>query len=172
MNAIKKNNLINAVLFQALWFSAVYGSANKLLWPSVISLIILGVWQLNTNRRATSDYILIFVALIIGVIIDSFWIQMGIIEYFDKRPIIWLSPMWILILWAGFALTINHSMAWMKKHPLIPILCGLISAPLSYYAGQRLGAMTYKQDVLVVSAYIGLAWAVALPLLVKVSQKN
>ena len=172
MDAAKKSNLINAALFQAIWFAAVYGGANAILWPSIILFIILCLWQLNINRRAGSDYILITAALCIGLTIDSIWINIGMIDYTDKRPLIWLSPIWILILWMGLALTINHSMAWLKLHPLLPILCGLISAPLSYYTGQRLGAMTYHQDPLLVSAYIGLAWAVALPLLVKISHRN
>lgn len=162
----KKNLLINAGLFQILWFAAVIGSANNLVWPCLIMLIILFYWQLQTSRRAATDVSLIVIATLIGLIIETLWIWMGILEYTDERPINFVAPLWILVMWAGFALTINHSMAWMKAHPLLPSLLGLISAPLAYFGGMRLGAVIYNQDVLVVSAHIGLAWAIALPILV------
>lgn len=172
MLTTKKELLINAGIFQALWISAVYGSAHGWVWPSLLLLAILLVWQLQPTRRARSDKKLIIVALIMGLIIDSFWINAGIMVFTNGGPISWLSPVWILALWAGFALTINHSMSWLKTHPLLPVLLGLISAPLSYYAGKKFGAVEYNQDTLLVSAYIGLAWAIALPLLVRVSMSK
>ena len=170
MLANKKNLLINAGLFQMLWIAAVLGSAKNLIWPCLLMVIILACWQLQPTRRARTDVSLIITAILMGLIIDSLWVATGVLEYTDQRPFNFIAPLWILVLWAGFALTINHSMAWMKAHPLLPSLLGLISAPLSYFAGMRFGAMAYHQDVLLVSAYIALAWAIALPLLVHQSQ--
>ncbi|MBX2848109.1 MAG: DUF2878 domain-containing protein [Acidiferrobacterales bacterium] len=172
MNADRKNLLVNAGLFQALWLSAVYGSAKGWLWPCIVLVIILAMWQLQPVRRAKSDKKLVLIAIIMGLVIDSIWINLGIMEFTNKTPIGWISPIWILALWIGFALTINHSLSFLKIHPLLPILLGLISAPLSYYAGKRLGAVEYNYDALLVSAYIGLAWAIALPLLVRASKKR
>ncbi len=168
----KKNMLINAALFQGLWFSAVYGSAHHWIWPSLLFLLVLCWWQLQPQRRAHSDTKLIIVALLMGLVIDSVWINSGVLTFTSQGPVSWLSPMWLLALWAGFALTINHSMSWLKLHPLLPILLGMISAPLSYYAGKKLGAMEYNHDILLVSAYIGMAWAVALPVLVRISEQK
>lgn len=167
-----KNTLINAGLFQMLWLSAVLGSANNLIWPCLIIFALLACWQLHPQRRATKDIYLVVIAIFIGLIIDSLWVVIGVIEYTDKRPIDVIAPLWIVTLWAGFALTINHSMAWMQSHPLLPILLGLISAPLSYFAGTRLGAIEYHQDSLLVSAYIAISWAIALPILVQQSKTN
>ena len=172
MLANKKNMLINGVLFQALWFSAVYGSAHGWTWPCLLLLLTLSYWQLQTKRRAQSDIKLLLIAIVMGLVIDSAWINIGIMEFTNKTPVAWLSPLWILVLWAGFALTINHSMSWLKSHPLLPSLLGLISAPLSYYAGKKFGAVEYNLDTLLVSAYIGLTWAVALPVLVKISYEK
>lgn len=169
MFADKKDKLINAGLFQVLWLSAVYGSALGWVWPCIFLLIILACWQLQATKRAQSDIKLILIALLMGLIIDSAWINLGIMTFTNQGPISWLSPVWILTLWAGFALTINHSMSWLKSHPLLPSLLGLISAPLSYYAGKKFGAVEYNFDTLLVSAYIGLVWAIALPLLVRIS---
>ena len=172
MLADNKDKLINAGLFQGLWFSAVYGSAHGLIWPCILFLAALMWWQLAPSRRADSDIKLIGIALLIGLIIDSMWINMDVMKFTDQTPINWLSPAWILALWVGFALTINHSMSWLKIHPLIPALLGMISAPLSYYAGKKFGAVEYNHDTLLVSAYIGIAWCVALPLIVKFSDEQ
>jgi len=172
MLADKKNKIINAGLFQALWFSAVYGSAKGFVWPYLLFLVALCWWQLQPKRRAKSDIKLILISLCIGLVIDSAWINTGILEFTDKTPISWLSPAWILALWIGFALTINHSMSWLKIHPLLPALLGMISAPLSYLAGKKFGAVVYNYDTLLVSAYIGLAWCIALPIIIQMSDKK
>lgn len=169
MKISNKPFLINACLFQLLWFAAIYGSAQGWLWPSLLLLAILAYWQLQPSRRAASDSRLMLIAFIMGLVIDSIWINLGLLSYSHQQPFSFLSPFWILALWIGLALTLNHSMAWLKIHPLLPALLGLISAPLSYFAGVRFGAVIYLQEPLLVSAYIGLAWAIALPILVRCS---
>ena len=91
-------------------------------------------------------------------------------EFSDKRPIAWLSPIWIVLMWAGFALTINHSLAWLAAHPLLPALMGLFGGPMAYYAGLKLGAVEYLLDPLIVSACLALAWAGALTILVRLNR--
>ena len=108
MLANKKNMLINGVLFQALWFSAVYGSAHGWTWPCLLLLLTLSYWQLQTKRRAQSDIKLLLIAIVMGLVIDSAWINIGIMEFTNKAPVAWLSPLWILVLWAGFALSLIH----------------------------------------------------------------
>jgi len=161
--------LINALLFQALWLAAVIGSAHSVLWPSLLLTVMLLCWQLPMSRRHPTDLRVLTAAIIMGLIIDSAWVQLGFLEFTDQRPLPSLSPLWIIALWAGLALTINHSMLWLKNHPLLPPLMGLISAPLSYYAGQRLGAVTYLIDPLLFSACLGVTWAIALSILVRLS---
>lgn len=154
--------LINAVLFQLLWFACVLGSANRLFIPALCAFLLLAAFQLRAHRRAEGDYSLLILSLALGILIDSLWLMLGFVEFTDPRPLPFLAPAWILVLWAGFALTINHSMAWVNAHPLLPGVLGAVGGPLSYLAGERLGAVAFLVDRPIVLTAIGLAWAFAM----------
>ena len=162
--------LINAAVFQALWFACVIGGAKGILWPAIVLMLGMLVWQMAEHRRHVSDLKLVLVAVILGLLVDSIWINMGLMEFSDKRPIAWLSPVWIVMMWVGFALTINHSLAWLTAHPLLPAATGLFGGPMAYYAGLKLGAVEYLADPMLVSALLGIAWASSLTILVRLSQ--
>ena len=165
------NVLVNAALFQIVWLCCVIGSSYGLTWPAAFSFLALAVWQLAPARRAQSDLRLLAVALVLGIIVDSLWVQLGFLDFKTNGPISGFAPLWILFLWLGFALTVNHSLAWLKLHPLLPSAMGLIGGPLSYYAGLRLGAVEYLIDHLLISASLGIAWALTMIILVKLGDR-
>jgi hypothetical protein len=167
---LNKSTIINAVMFQTLWFACVVGSANKLLWPSIVAGIVMLFWQLSPARRHRTDLLVLLAAILLGLIIDTGWTIFGVMEFTDPRPVQPIAPIWILIMWVGFALTINHSMMWMQKHALMPALLGFVGGPMAYYAGLKLGAVEFLLDFWTVIALLGVVWAIALTILVKISQ--
>lgn len=164
--ALNTSLLINAVLFQVLWFACVLGSTYTLIWPAAVMMAAMMLWQLHPSRRHPNDIKVLLTAIVLGLIIDSIWVSFGFMDFKDPRPFQWLSPAWIIIMWAGFALTINHSMNWLSLHPMLPALMGLIGGPLAYFGGQRLGAVEYLTDPLLISCMLAIAWALALSILV------
>jgi hypothetical protein len=162
--------LINAVLFQTLWFACVLGSSHALLWPAALVMAVMMLWQLHPSRRHPNDIKVLITAIVLGLIIDTVWVTFGFMDFNDPRPFQWMSPAWIIIMWAGFALTIKHSMNWLSVHPMLPPLMGLIGGPLAYFAGRRLGAVEYLTDPMLISCMLAIAWAIALSILVMVGQ--
>ena len=63
------------------------------------------------------------------------------------------------------ALTLNHSLAWLKRRLWLAAVFAAIASPLSYYAGTSLGAALVLQDWFTASLVFGLSWAVIMPLL-------
>ena len=151
------NNFINFIAFQIIWFIAILGAANSIQWPAFIAVGLFCAWQLSPNRRQPHDMTLILLALFIGFIIDGIYQAAGLIEY--QLAIPYSPPFWILLLWISFALVINHSLAWLKKEPWYPVVFGLIGAPMSYYAGFRLGSVNFPNGFAVCSIYISISWA-------------
>lgn len=166
---LKSPVVVNAALFQAVWFACVLGSAYGLLWPALLSCGLLMVWQLHPKRRHPSDIKLVVAAMILGFTVDTIWIQAGLMEFTEQRFIDGIAPLWIVSLWMGFALTINHSLVWLFAHPTLPALMGLIGGPMSYLAGLKFGAVEYLDDPLLISACLGLAWAVSMIILVRIA---
>jgi len=162
--------IINAALFQCAWFACVLGSAKGLTWPSLICFITLAAYQLQNKRRHVNDIKVLATSVILGLIIDSFWINSGMMIFTENGPIDNLAPAWIIFLWMSFALTINHSLAWLSKHPALPILMGAFGGPMSYLAGLKFGAVEYLQSTLLISVALAITWAISLIILVRVAQ--
>ena len=75
----------------------------------------------------------------------------------------WLSPFWLWMVWALFALTLNDSLAFLQKVPVrMNALLGAVFGTLSYVAGARLGAAVMVESVgnLLLMA---LTWALLFP---------
>ena len=166
------NVLINAMLFNAVWIACVAGSAKQLLWPALLSCGILAAYQLHPKNRHPNDLKLVVISIILGIIVDSIWVKLGYMDFTDKRPFDTFSPAWIIVLWVGFALTVNHSLKWLVAHPLLPALTGAIAAPITYFAGIKIGAVVYTESVTIVSIGLAIAWGAALTILVEVGKRD
>lgn len=162
--------IINAILFQVTWFACVLGSAKGLVWPAILSCLALIIYQLQPNHRHPSDLKLVGLGIAIGLVTDTAWIQLEFMNFTEQSPFEEITPIWVIILWIAFALTVNHSLSWLNKHPVLPAAAGLVFAPFSYLAGLKLGAVEYLNDVVLVSACLGITWAITMTILVQASK--
>lgn len=143
-------NLVNAVLFQVCWFACVLGGARGVeIWGlAAVACLAVSVAFRDTIRR---DALLLAVAVPAGMILDSIWINAGILDY--GTP---LAPPWIVMLWAAVALTLNHSLAFLQPRPWLGGLLAGLSAPFSYLMGARLDAVEIPEPWLL--AVVGVVW--------------
>ena len=164
-----KHNLVNFAFFQSAWLACVLGAAHGVLSPAVLLTTVFIVWQLHPNNRANGDIQLVLVCCTIGFVLDTLWVQLGVIEYMTAVPFEGFAPIWILFLWVSLALALNHSLAWLKNNLLWPVLFGAFGSPLSYYAGARLGAAFLPLDVMITVSAFGISWALVMLFLVVLS---
>ncbi len=153
------------IWMQALWFSAVLGAADELVWPALVVLLLFASWQLQPMFRRNSDIRLIPISIILGVVLDSTWIKLGWIEFAAPKPINGFAPYWIIALWAGLALNINHSMAWLKTRLLAAASIGALLGPFSYLAAQHLGALRVISESWDWFFGLALSWGLVIPFL-------
>jgi hypothetical protein len=77
-----------------------------------------------------------------------------------------VAPIWIVALWCAFALTLNHSLSSLKRHPALAALLGLAGGPLAYWIACHAWKAVHFDDTTVATLVaLGLAWALATPLL-------
>ncbi len=79
------------------------------------------------------------------------------------------APLWILALWANFALTMNGCLGWLRQRRVLAAALACVCGPVSYYGGIALGTATVTGESWQLFGAIGLAWAVALPLLLSLA---
>jgi hypothetical protein len=134
---MSRANLLNAGLFQVAWFACVLGgAADSSLWGAAALVALLGFSLAGGMGRF--DLTLAGVAAAVGFLLDTAWIRTGILDY-SGAP---FAPLWIVMLWGGVGLTINHSLSMFQARPWLGGLLAGVTAPLSYLAGERFGAVS------------------------------
>jgi len=144
-------NLLNAALFQGAWFACVLGGAvGSSVWGAGAVLALAAFAALRDRWR--TDLVLASIAAAVGFGLDTLWIRAGILDYGGVT----FAPAWIVLLWVGVGLTLNHSLALFAPRPWLGGLLAGLGAPLSYLGGERLGAVVVPDPWLL--PVISLTW--------------
>jgi len=162
--------LPNVLGFQIVWMASVGGAAHGWWWLGPAALAAFAAMQLKLSRQRRADTILMLGSAVLGFGIDTLWVQAGWLDF--RSPLPWPSaaPIWIVAMWMGFALTLNHSLAALKTRPLLAVMLGLLGGPLAYYAAERAwGAVTIAPSP---APYVALAiaWGLLTPALLRAAQ--
>lgn len=160
------NNWINIAFYQATWFAAIAGAARDWWWAGPAMLAVFAAWQLRVSNERRSDLELMACAAVAGFAVDSLCVRGGMFTYASPVPSPDFAPIWIVALWMSFALTLNHSLAWLKAHPVIASVLGAVGAPLAYLAA-ALGwnALTFVARPALALGALAFAWAILAPVM-------
>ncbi|MGB1220035.1 MAG: DUF2878 domain-containing protein [Alcanivoracaceae bacterium] len=157
-------NIGNFVLFQVLWFAAVVGAAKGFSWLAFPVLACMFGWAAFTGARTRDDVLLAAAGLGVGMLFEILFLSTGLIRY-QEQVLAWAPPMWILALWIGFAMSFNHSMAWLQNRWLACVALGAFGSASSLYAGISFGAAQANAPMWAVSMVYGFSWALLVPVL-------
>ncbi|CAM3777908.1 DUF2878 domain-containing protein [Polynucleobacter antarcticus] len=155
----------NFVFFQLGWFACILGAANHFIfWPVLATLAYIAVFIWRADKPA-SEFQFILKAVIFGVSADSLIAYLGFLSFEGSWPSAYLSPLWMWTLWALLATTINESLSWLRKKPILAVVLGAIAGPLSYEAGIRMGAGAWGPSGQIGGlVLLAIIWGVAMPL--------
>jgi hypothetical protein len=161
--------LVNLGLYQVGWFAIVLGAANGIGWlGAVIALLLVGV-HLALVRRPSRHLALILAAGAIGMTADSLQLQFGVLRFPNSTSARWLAPPWDAVLWIQFATILPFCLRWLSRRYASSAVVGFTGGPLAFYGGEQLGAVSFDPPRAVHFAVLAVVWALALPLLVWLS---
>ncbi len=165
-----KRSLINFVAFQTGWFACVLSAAHGAPWVGFLVICVIVVSHVITAEDPTHEMRLVALAMMLGLTFDSILLNSGWVRYPGGMIFAGIAPYWILAMWALFSTTLSLSMSWLKNKPLLASFMGAVFGPLSYLAGQRMGAIELLNFN---SAMIALAviWALAMPILTRAASR-
>jgi hypothetical protein len=161
--------IVNFLLFQLGWFASVLGAARESPWLGVGVVVVVVVVHLAL-RATPRELALIATSAGMGLAMDSFLVNAGLVHYRSPTPVAWLAPVWIVAMWANFAITLRHSLAWLERRCVLAAILGAVFGPLAYWGASRLGAAEMARPV-VASAVLALIWGAGLPALFWISAK-
>ena len=152
------------------WFVCILGAAWNYTYIAIaISIGILFLHLYLTDKNA-NDIKLSAIAATFGLTFDGFMQFNNMIIYNNPGVPYPFTPIWIVILWILFAITLNHSLAWLKGRTSLAMLFGLMGGPLVYLAGEKLMAVTIASPNTLIVLAIG--WALITPLLISFGEKK
>ncbi len=162
-----KDKLLNFALFQVGWFFCVVGAAEGWPWLGALAawpIVALAFWGAPDKKRLAT---FLGALVVFGFVTDTVLELAGIVRYPEggrlaSAPV---APLWILTLWALFGTLFHRSLRWLLARPLLSIPLTLVGTPLSFWAGVRLEAVEIPWSLPVSLVVLGLAWALAMPLL-------
>ncbi|MDV6327032.1 DUF2878 domain-containing protein [Idiomarina sp. PL1-037] len=139
-----QHKIVSFVLFNALWFSAVSGRENYI----VLSGVLLAFQFFYSIAVAKVSWTLILRLFAVGLLLEAIVISLGVIDFSGGY-----FPLWLVMLWLGFSSMAPVALDWLAPKPVIAVLLGAISGPLSYVAGIKLNAATIDSMPVVVGCY-------------------
>ena len=161
--------LVNLLIYQVCWFACVLSAANGMPWISVVIVAVAVAHHLYISSQPAVELKLIVVVTIIGSVWDSALVARGLLEYPSGMFINGVAPYWIISLWAAFAITLNVSLTWLKKHIWVAFLLGAIGGPLVFFTAEKMGALQFS-DMTLALGVLAVGWTLLMPLIVKLSQ--
>ncbi|GAB3000473.1 DUF2878 domain-containing protein [Psychrosphaera aestuarii] len=158
--------LLNFILFQTIWFGCIY-IGNSFV-PVGALLIAFHFYKTHFLKE---DVVIIALCIVTGLVLDSLVMAYGVFSFNHGIVIDFLIPPWLVLIWAAFGMTLNHSLAYFQQKPLLAFVGGSISGPLSYLAGARLGAIETPYDFWWTFLIFSIIWGPVFMLLSQCSKK-
>ena len=139
------DKLVNFVLFQIGWFSAVIGGATNRPWLGVLVIIAVVLIHLYRTFNIRAEATLIIIIAIMGGSLDSVFVYLNWISYPSGHIHESLTAYWIIAMWMSFSTTLNSSMAWLKKSHILAVIFGFFgpTRPVNPTSRQEEGRMGY-----------------------------
>lgn len=180
-----KQIIANAIGFQLVWFVCVQGNS---IYAVIAALALLVLYHL-TFRTNLKTWKALCIFSVLGYLGDGVIAYAFQLNYAEVKSLVpssisaeaaslstgsiestlppLLAPLWLLSLWVAFATTLNHSMKWILKTPLLTTAIALFLVPLSYLAGIKFSNsqfMVSSSDSNIVMFFLveGLWWALLL----------
>lgn len=155
--------MVNMLLFQVGWFVCLLNGSLAALGYTLCVLLLHSIFMQHSWR----EWYLFGAMALTGTLWDGLLSSLGLIQFLPAGvillPPIALAPVWLVCLWVLFATTVNHSLYWLSAYPRVAILLAATVAPISYYAGVKLGAAHLSPPPWRGLLAIALGWGFVVP---------
>lgn len=154
--------VLNVASFYVGWFACIYSATEpaQIVGPLVIAGL-LAIHFCLTDERLRELRLIVLTGLF-GTLLESALMVAGLYR-FTNHTGSWLCPVWLTALWMAFGSTFNHSLYRLRGRYRLAVVFGALGAPLGYYAGMRLGALTFVPRLVVTLSVLAVLWAVVFP---------
>jgi hypothetical protein len=156
---------INIIGFQATWWACLLSASAGIAWVGIlVMLMVLAIHLTLSSDRARETFI-VLTAGATGYAADALATLVGVLEFGTHAFAFLPAPLWIAALWLAFATTLKVTFGWFAERPMMGILLGAISGPLSYLAGSAFGVLSLPLGVISLLV-LAASWGILVPVLI------
>lgn len=161
----------NLVGYQLVWFAIVISASRGQSIVGIGAALVFIALQLRYSATRSSDMRALAATFVCGFLLDGALAATGWLHY--SSPLLSLpAPVWILALWLAFAMTLNHSMAFLRGKPVLAAVLGGIGGPLAYLGAARgFDAVVFTTPAWQAIGLLAFGWAIALGALALLTQR-
>lgn len=161
---------VNFLAFLAGWFGSVLGAGAGLPWVGPVIVAMVAALHLSIVPQPRKEFALLAIAAGLGLVLDSLMAGLGWIQFDTGVVVEGLAPYWIVVMWIGFATTLNTCMRGLRAYPWLAAALGLVGGPAVYGFGSLLGALELSDSPWALLG-IGVCWALVMPLLYALARR-
>lgn len=143
------------IAFKLCWLALVY-------WQYLLMLPVLLYWGLAMMRLQRKARLAVLLLTLCGVLLDSVLVASGWLNFTGST----LLPLWMMLLWACFALMLVQVLADLLRTWWLAAVFGAVGGPLAYWGGSVLGGQLIYQPELELSLLLALCWSLLLAVFV------
>ena len=163
--------LINYLGFQATWFCVVLNAAAARSELGIAFALVVVTAQLCLLRDWQKELRLVLLVTVLGSCLDAAVMSLGAFSFPVTTGELWPYPLWMSGLWLSFAMTLNHSMSWLKNRYVAAAILGAIGGPLCYIAAESFGAISLLEPRQFAIGAVAAGWTTAMVLITCLQQK-
>lgn len=158
----RKTIVIEAIVFQSLWFACVLGDA----WIWVSAAVIYALFYVFV-LKCTRYLLFIIVAGTLGLIVDYVKFSTGALQFTSGT-----FPMWLVALWFIFVSSIPIAFSFLRRRYILAAVLGGLGGLSSYYSASLLRSdVTFYFGEGWGLVPLGIIWALLMPTLLFTLEK-
>ena len=139
--------IFNGISIYFYWWLCFWGASTGNYFIGPIFTIIYFIIHFIIIRNKSKEIGYMSICILTGLVFESILYYNGFLYYrgliTQKYSIV--AP-WVILLWAGYALTVFHSFRWIIGKYHIALLGGGILGPFIYISGSKIGAISLTYD--------------------------
>ncbi|MFM7083934.1 MAG: DUF2878 domain-containing protein [Hyphomicrobium sp.] len=166
--------LFNLLLTYTNWFAvAILAGMDQSTFAFLTSLVVVGIHLLMTSsEKRQKEITIIGCAALVGLLAETLFLFLGTVHYTPNLLLGYFPPLFMIGLWMAFATTFHTSLFWLQSRLLFAAVIGFIVSGPSYYAGEKLGALTLTRPLSISLFEIGIVWSCAFPFLFFLARRD
>lgn len=162
-SGLSQNIWVNLCGFQLAWWLAILIGTSA--WPLLCLLVLL---HLLFHQHPLAEAKVVFVGAFLGFSLDTLLMYVDVFVFADPSL---LPPIWLAALWCCFTATLNQGLSWFSNKLIAAAMVGGVAGPLSYLAGEQLGAVSFGQPLWLSMVLLMMTWVLLFPMLMVIATK-